>query len=200
MNRKLVGVIIIIFGLVFLVGIIYFLFFYKFNQPAEVAPVEVAEVKQPEKIIEKVVEIKKTIEAKITPNNEVSKDDLIRMSGLFAERYGSFSNQSNYQNMIDLKIFMSQKMQNWTDNYIKEAIAKKTDNSIYYGVTAKAVAQSVENFDNKNGTAKITVQMQRREMLGATNNAATFQQNIEITFVKENGAWKVDEAYWKEKR
>ena len=95
---------------------------------------------------------------------------------------------------------MSQKMQNWTDRYVREAIEKKTDNSIYYGVTAKAVAHTVEAFDNEKGTAKILVQMQRREMLGATNNASSFQQDIKISFVKEGGAWKVDEAYWQEKR
>ncbi|KKR20135.1 MAG: hypothetical protein UT48_C0021G0002 [Parcubacteria group bacterium GW2011_GWE2_39_37] len=201
MNRKWIGIAIIFLGFIFLIGIVYFLFFYNFNKQAPITVPEVkTETKQPETVVTKAVEIKKTVESKLTPNRDVNKEDLIRMAALFSERYGSFSNQSNYQNIIDLKIFMSQKMQSWADKYVKENIEKKTDNSIYYGVTAKAVAQTVEAFDNAKGTAKILVQMQRREMLGATNNASSFQQDIKISFVKENGAWKVDEAYWQERK
>jgi hypothetical protein len=125
------------------------------------------------------------------------KSDLERLSASFAERYGSFSNQSNFSNITDLRIFMSADMKNWADNYIALERQKKTDATTYYGIVTKAIAQEIKDFDEDFGQAKVLVQTRRREALGTTNNVSNvFNQAIIIEFVKEQGAWKVDKATW----
>ncbi len=130
---------------------------------------------------------------------ELTQNDLKVMAAAFAERFGSFSNQDDFGNLTDLKVFMSTKMQNWVDQYIKDEIAKKSSTSTYYGITTKAVSETVQSFDKNAGTAQITVSTQRKESTGTPNNSDTFSQNISIAFVKENGIWKIDSANWESK-
>ncbi|MCK4540143.1 hypothetical protein KAU09_03250 [Candidatus Parcubacteria bacterium] len=130
---------------------------------------------------------------------QLGKKDLIRIAGSFSERFGTYSNQSNFGNISSLKIFMSLKMKKWSDNFIKEQKEKKYDTSIYYGITTKAVASEVKEFDDDLGIAGILVSTRRREATGTMNNYSNiFTQDILINFVMEDGAWKVDSVYWQE--
>lgn len=206
MNRKYIGIIAIAAGLLLLAGIVYIIFFHKFEQPEEeqAATVEEKQIlpaptageqlslppEQPAAI---------NIEKPKLSEIDVIKDDLKRMAFSFAERLGSFSNHSNYGNINDLKLFMSSKMKDWADKYVEEAIARGGDSTIYYGITTKAIAAEIRQFDNDEGRAEIFVKTKRREATGATGNAASFYQDVLIAFVKESGAWKVNSAYWQGK-
>jgi len=195
MNRKTIGILIILAGLIILGLIIYYLFFYNFNQA--IVPEQKTATSTPTKIIATTTTpIKKIINIKTYTKEELSKDELVRLAAAFAERYGSYSNQSNYQNMADLKIFMSDNFQKITENSISQMVAKNLDHNIYYGITAKAVSENIQQFDNNAGTALVEVFTQRREALATTDNAATYPQSISISFVKENGVWKIDNAIW----
>ncbi|MEA3464037.1 MAG: hypothetical protein U9R14_03110 [Patescibacteria group bacterium] len=201
-KRKLIGILIIIIGLIALIGIIYVVFFYNFTaKPKEVSqdkePVQQSKVistqKQPQELSDSAI-----ITAKINQSGKikVTEDDLKRMAAAFAERFGSYSNQSDYGNMRGLKIFMSKKMQAWADDFIKQDRAKKIKTSIYYGITTKAIAQEVNKFDKSTGQAEILVKAQRREAIGTANNATTFYQDIIVRFIREKDIWKVDQAEW----
>jgi len=207
MNKKLIGTLIVILSLIIIGGIIYFLFFSNIfgggektenETPKQTTPVIDTTVK------EKPLEITPTIKEnkQITINVEsksMNKEMLAQVATSFAERFGSYSNQSNYSNINDLKIFMSQKMSDWADNYIKENRAKNQANDIYYGITTKSVSSEVKVFDDDLSKATILIKTRRREALGTTNNVSkTYNQDILITFVKEKGAWKVDSAYWQD--
>lgn len=202
MNRKYLGIAIIVIGVLLLAGIIYVLFFYNFNEPVP-APEPEAPASQATSSLDetKSADQPKVIRAKPTPKKQdVTKEDLMRMASLFAERFGSFSNQSNYQNIQDLKVFMSRKMGGWADDFVKKQIEKKADTSIYYGITTKAIAPVVEQYDEDAGKARITVQTQRREATATTGNTSSFSQSLTVSFVKEAGMWKVDEAIWQGKK
>ncbi|MBU0879587.1 hypothetical protein KKH00_02115, partial [Patescibacteria group bacterium] len=204
MSRRTVGIIIVITGLLLIVGIIYVIFFYKFtSQQPEVAieessaileqqkkPVEQSIAVPPTGTIIKVAPIKKT---------EINQDDLARIASAFAERFGSFSNQSDYENIRDLRLFMSFKMQTWADNYISQAQASHQQTAIYYGITTKAITTEVKQFNSESGQAEILIKNQRKEATGTTVNASTFYQDIIIKFVREKGAWKIDSAIWQAK-
>jgi hypothetical protein len=197
-KRKIFGIIIIIIGILALVAVIYFMFFYSptpTEQPAagEKAPVENNTANLP------VTEEKKTAVINIIEPprpEEITADDLKRMAASFAERFGSYSNQANYGNIKDLKIFMSSSMKEWADDYIQKEIAKNADKSIYYGTTTKAAGTEVISFNETAGVAEILVNTQRRTASGVMNNAETSQQDILIKYVKEKGAWKVNSAKW----
>jgi hypothetical protein len=208
-KRRLMGLLMVVTGVLVLIGIVYMYFFYS-PQPAEQVKTGENQIVNDSDLKGKGLKIdapdnssQKTvveINTQLPPQKEVNKEDLKRMAASFAERYGSFSNQSNFGNIRDLKIFMSSNMQSWADDYIKTEIDKKTDSSIYYGATTRAVSQEVLNYDDGDGSAEILVHTQREEATGTTSNISRFQQDIKLMFIKERKAWKVNGAYWQEKK
>jgi hypothetical protein len=198
MNKRIWGVIIIVVSILLLAVIIYFAFFYKgslslplVGQPAGPEPVAVApEQTEPALGLASTALPKKAV---------VQTDDLTRMAAAFAERFGSFSNQSNYGNLRDLQIFMTARMKSWSQSYIESARARKTEVAIYYGITTKAILSQVKQFDEQAGQAEILVKTQRRESSGVSANGASFYQDIVIKYLREAGIWRVDEATWQNK-
>ncbi|MFH1582975.1 MAG: hypothetical protein ABIB72_01490 [Candidatus Falkowbacteria bacterium] len=200
MNRKVWGIIIVIAALAIIAGIVYVIFFYKFSSPVEPVveqPAVEAPVALPPAVEEPVKPITTTVQP-ISPlkKAEVGADDLARMASAFAERFGSYSNQSDYGNIRDLQIFMTDTMKTWADNYINDARARKTQTTIYYGIVTKAISNEVKNFDSDTGRAEILIKTQRRESAGIIGNSRTFYQDIIIKYVREQGVWRVDGIYW----
>lgn len=202
MDRRITGALILLLGLALAGGIIYVLFFYDFNarqavktpavQPTATDNKSAGQPPTPAPIGEKkIIEVKKPAEPKI-----VGEEDLKQMAGLFAERFGSYSNQSNYRNMRDLEIFMTDKLAAWVEDFIKKQIESKVDTSIYYGISSKSISMTVKEFKADEGVARIMVGTQRREAFATGANSNGFGQNIEIVFLKQGGIWKVDEANW----
>lgn len=129
---------------------------------------------------------------------EKLKSDLTRLAAAFAERLGSYSNQSNFENLSDLKVLMTSKMQNWTDDFIAQSKASQGNNAVYFGVTTKAVSSNIITIDEGAGEATVLVSTQRREASGTmSDNVKIYYQDLELKFKKISGEWKVDEATWK---
>ena len=201
MRKKIWGIIAVIIGLLLIAVIIYFMFFYKFPAPPEL--VNEQPTSQPQAVITPEPTSTKppvTIQP-VSPlkRTEVKPDDLARMAAAFAERFGSFSNQSDYGNLRDLQIFMTDGLKTWAQNYINEARLKKADTSIYYGIVTKAVLSEVRQFDGDLGQAEILVKTQRRESAGVTGNSSTFYQDIIIKYRREGKVWQVDGVYWQDR-
>lgn len=222
MSKKITGIIIVFSGLVLLTGVVYLLFFsqnywpswlgflkkkesamVRVNdnltpkpEPATTSPTSSREVKRIVFTETKTENKTKTTE---TTKPEFGRQDLLRLAASFAERFGTYSNQSNFSNILGLKMFMSRRMKSWVDSYIREHRQVQTDNSIYYGITTKAVSQELKDYDDDLGRAVVLVKTRRREASGSISNVSdTFSQDILINFIKENGAWKVDSANWLE--
>jgi hypothetical protein len=131
---------------------------------------------------------------------ELNKDDLMQLAASFAERFGSYSNQSNHRNVYDSEIFMSKKMLAWANSYLGQPAATSSISEAYYGITTKAVTKEVKDFDDGAGRATILVGTRRQEAGGTTGNIANaFNQDIVVKLVKENKSWKVDSAVWQNK-
>ena len=188
MNRRIWGIIIVIVSLAIIAGIIYIIFFYKFSAPAPVTEQPAApQTNQPAAASQPARPVKKA---------EVGADDLARLASAFAERFGSFSNQSDYGNIRDLEIFMTAKLKAWADNYITEARARANQTAIYYGIVTKAISTEVKQFDADTGQAEILVRTQRRESAGVSGNSSTFYQDISLKYAREQGVWRVDGVNW----
>lgn len=112
----------------------------------------------------------------------------------FAERFGSFSNQSNFENITDLRPFMTDKMRDWAENYIAQIQAKRIDMVSYTGTTTRALSSKIIA-QNKN-SATVSVMTTRRESTTSPSSDKIYQQNLELRLVRENGIWKVDQAEW----
>ncbi|MBI2459676.1 MAG: hypothetical protein HYV53_03945 [Parcubacteria group bacterium] len=205
MDKKVWGIIIVILSLVLIIGIAYIIFFYRFSSPASPAvqpPVTQEPAVQPPAAEEPGLPAQagKAVQP-IVPAKpaEMRADDLARLASAFAERFGSFSNQSDYGNIRDLQIFMTDTMKTWAENYINDARTKKIQTVIYYGIVTKAISNEVKNFDADTGQAEILVKTQRRELAGVSGNSSTFYQDIIIKYAREQGVWRVDKTYWQSK-
>lgn len=125
------------------------------------------------------------------------KSDVEKIARFFTEFFGSFSTDSNYSNVTGLKIYMTQNMQKWADSFVADAKKNKNNAAGYFGVTTKAVSVKTDSFSEEKGKAEVTVSCQRREATGTSTNARIYYQDMLISFVKEKGVWKVNEAKWK---
>jgi hypothetical protein len=129
--------------------------------------------------------------------HQIDSNDAAKLASLFAERLGSFSNQSDYGNVTDLKIFMTASMRDWADKYVADLKAKPYSGE-YYGITTDTLVTKVLSYDEKNGKAKVEVLAERREDT-ASVLGATYQQKMTIDLVKVNNEWLVDNAVWEKK-
>ena len=113
----------------------------------------------------------------------------------FAERFGSYSNQANYANLEDLLPFMTETMQIWAKEKIAVASAGEIP-TLYKGVTTRALSQLVISLDEKKGVASVKVSTQWKELIGTSTNFKVYNQDLLITFAKDDTAWLVDSAVW----
>ena len=129
------------------------------------------------------------------PAHEFGAADLEKMAMAFSERLGSYSSQSDYSNLTDLKIYMTASLQDWAGQYA-DKLRSDHANSTYYGISTTAIYATIESFDKTGGTASVTVTTQRRESTAEINGGEPFRQDIDLSFKRVNGEWLVDAAYW----
>jgi len=133
------------------------------------------------------------------PVNEEAKTkvNLATIAQSFAERFGTYSNQNNFENILNLQDLMSDKLKTWSDQYIAGERAKAADTTTYHGVSTKAISYQTVSYDTDKG-AEFLINTQRVESsVTPTNVDKTYYQEITIKIIKEKGDWKVDEVKWK---
>ncbi|MBI5369676.1 hypothetical protein HZA85_00570 [Candidatus Uhrbacteria bacterium] len=114
------------------------------------------------------------------------------LAKLFAERYGSYSNEAHFQNLFDVMPLMTESFAQKT----KAFVASTTLPDTYYGVSTRVLTVKVEALDDAAGTATISMQTQREVAQGSTQNVNVMYQEIRLSLVKQAGVWKVDSADW----
>jgi len=115
---------------------------------------------------------------------------------IFVERYGSYSSQSNFQNIEDAIYLASSKLAVSLQQTLDEKRKIVTGGEVYNGVATKVLADEV--ISGKFGEEK-TVLLLKTQRITSTgsDNSGTKYQDAEVTVIKENGMWKVDEMRWK---
>lgn len=145
------------------------------------------------------VNVTTDLNTNLVVNSETKeKASLATIAQSFAERFGSYSNQNNFANILNLQDLMSDKLKAWSDKYMAEERAKNLDTTTYHGVTTKSISYQTIDFQ-ADKSAEFLINTQRVESTDTpTNVANTYYQEITIKLIKEKGNWKVDEAKWKE--
>lgn len=115
---------------------------------------------------------------------------------IFAERFGSYSNEGDFSNLDSLSDLMTVRMKNWTESYKASQRVANTDNSVYYGVTTQAITVDIVEFDENLGRAEIVVKTQRQIAKGSTINPKASYQDLNLDLVNTGDGWKVDSATW----
>lgn len=202
-SRKKIGYVLIALAVI-LIAIIVYLFakpednFLKrlFNGKSNVAISEEEQKKDFEKMIEERKNQKVYTFDQATEDGRVwEEDDFKQIARSFAERFGSFSNHSDYGNIEDLRSLMTAKMKIWADDYVLNLRSSKDKTGAYYGITTKALVEPKLLNLEKSSNVEVLVSTQRQEV-GTSGEDRNYEQNIKIIFVNEGGKWLVSEANW----
>ncbi|MBI2644827.1 hypothetical protein HYW94_01460 [Candidatus Uhrbacteria bacterium] len=121
---------------------------------------------------------------------------LVALTLPFVDRYGTFSNQNNFENIKDLFPYMTEDLKKKSELLIAEGASKPFPTS-YTGVVTKALSYKVTSIDQTAGKGEFLVTTQRREYIGTPTNFKVYTQDIFVTFKKEDSVWLVDSATWK---
>ncbi|MBI4280619.1 hypothetical protein HY628_00300 [Candidatus Uhrbacteria bacterium] len=109
----------------------------------------------------------------------------------FTERYGSYSNEGNYQNLRDLFPQMTNKLRAETEAFIA---GNPLPSVSYQGTTTKVLrAELVAKTDTE---ARARLETQRFESTATETPARTFYQSAKLRLVKDDRRWLVDEFSW----
>jgi len=111
---------------------------------------------------------------------------------MFTERYGSHSNEANFQNLIDVFPLM-------TESFVQESkvmISNAIISEAYYGVTTNVLTVTVEKMDEAKGFATIRLNTQREIAKDSPQNISVENQEILLELVRLEGVWKVASANW----
>jgi len=222
MNTKATGFLIILSGLIIFLGLGYYLYtigIFDFLNKEEIGitaegnrdiPSTLPKLTDANKKVDnspssksKDTDVSKVIKKRSTTDVVKSKkkreeEELEHLAKSFAERFGSYSNQSNYTNLKDLRMFMSVDMKSWVDDFIAQSkITSQRD--IYYGISTKAISSKVEYLDLEMGQASFQVETVRQEATSSTENSSSFRQPVKVVLLRENKTWYIDKAVWGEK-
>ena len=126
-------------------------------------------------------------------NEQKEENELKTFAKSFTERFGSFSNQNDFENINNVMIYMTPQMVEESEKFIEKE-KKNAVPGAYYGITTKVLNMEVTEFEGTTATAKVTAQ--RKETSGVPQQSKTFTQSADIKFKKEGGTWKVDEFNW----
>ena len=110
----------------------------------------------------------------------------------YAERYGTYSNDSNFKSLEDLRSLSTSKMQKYIDSIIARGSSSVTT---YDGYSAKALSSDLLKYNDTAGMAEISVKTQRFHYLGDASPVVSYQSLL-LKFIKDGEDWKVDEAKW----
>ncbi|MFA6304253.1 MAG: hypothetical protein WCV73_04005 [Patescibacteria group bacterium] len=115
----------------------------------------------------------------------------------FAERFGSYSTDSQMVNLDELGLISTAKMQT-TLVLLKTELKKQYDPAKgFYGVSSRALKIAINDLDENQGTAQVTVSLQRSERKdGAVDYV--YYQDVVLSLVKSGDVWLVDSAKWQE--
>lgn len=126
---------------------------------------------------------------------EVERGQLAQFVSSFVEKFGSFSNQNNYQNLQELQSSMTPRMWSWVeDNLITGG---ESASGVYSGQTTKALSTKEVNYDEATGEAEFLVKCQRQETGDDLVSPRVYYQDITIKLVRVADNWLVDGAYWR---
>lgn len=126
---------------------------------------------------------------------EILEQQLKTSGAQFAERFGTYSNQGDFQNLTDLFPLMTERMRIQTQRTIDTARAATSTPAIYVGVTTRPVTTAVASVDETGGRATVRVSAQRATQIGDAQPVTRYE-TLTIEFRNQQNAWKVDSALW----
>jgi len=119
-----------------------------------------------------------------------------RLANIFTERFGSYTSESEFQNTLDLKVYMTDSLQSWADNYV-ETQKNLISTSAYYSIITKVISTNIVSESEVEATVSLITQ--RTEFTeGEANNI--FIQPLELEMKADNDVWLINNVIWGDKQ
>lgn len=123
-----------------------------------------------------------------------AKNTIRNLSLLFAERFGTYSNQNNDQSFVELEKFMTEGFYNWTTTQYQDKLGQEFSNSgNYSAILTQALAVEFKSLTDNNAQVSVTT-LRTKNSLGS--DSLKYYQDLQLDFVKINNSWRIDAAYW----
>lgn len=113
---------------------------------------------------------------------------------IFVERFGSYSSQSEAQNLQDILPLTTGSYGAKLEAQIVSLKAKEAGTD-YYGVSTRFISLTVVRMEAEAATFDIVTQ--REEATGSPSNTSVKYQTVTVTLKLDGQNWLVDSATWK---
>lgn len=191
-NKKIIALVVGGFVVIILIVVFFLINEREITPPeqeSETTPVATIDVPDEKKEI-----IKKT---EISP--EIKMASAIKPVAIaFVERFGTFTNHSNFLSIQELEPIMTETMTTWVQTvYISKLKEEHDPTGFFYRITAEAPVVLITDETAATATAKVTAK--RIESIGDAE-PVEFLQDIQLEMIKVNEEWLVNGAFWEERR
>src|SRR3989339_991515 len=117
------------------------------------------------------------------------EDAVLRLARVFTERYGSYSNRSNFENIIHLEPFMTESFQKeslqFIEDHAQDGMAEE-----FYGISTTAASLTVDQF-TKEQSATVNIATRRVESR-SNQDRRIFSQDAIVELLFVSGNWKIN--------
>ncbi|EKD76539.1 MAG: hypothetical protein ACD_43C00068G0002 [uncultured bacterium] len=117
---------------------------------------------------------------------------LRRVINNFSERFGSYSTDTNYENIELTRSLMTETMSKTADSIINKDEQKQTE---FYSIESKVMNTTLTDYtpDATGATAEVSV---RQTIIAGQANPSYQNKTARLTLVKVKDTWKVDSFRW----
>lgn len=186
MNKKNIIILVIVVVLL-IVGFLVFFDFSSKKEPENNNQKEPEETEEPNET-ETESEPEKTEEEK---SIEALKSELKLKAQFFIERYGTYSSDSGYTNLKNLKPFMSDDL----IEIVQERIDQGLKGEDYFSFSTQTGSVELVDF-KKDEKTEFLIEVQEKKI--SDKETITKQNNVNLVFINQEGQWKVDEINYQE--
>ena len=190
-RRRAILIVLLALILLAIIGLAVYLLTRSVASPATSVPLE---TESPTDVVEPPQEPEEVYQNPLLPPAEEPAPAAVegrQVAELFAERYGSYSNQGEYQNLRDLLPVMTTRYRSETEAFLEDAAP--VAGQPYEGVTSRKVSTSVRAMTA--GSAVIAVMLQQ-EKSSSTGGPVVGYRSLRMELVKVGDVWLVDRATW----
>ncbi len=118
------------------------------------------------------------------------KDILTALARMFIERYGTWSNQSNFENFTDLYFYMTDELKAETQSFVVNQRADFSADATYYGLTTRVLSLDLINIV-ADTSAEFSANIQQQET--KDGQTAALSKKTTLNFIKQGADWKVSQ-------
>lgn len=136
-----------------------------------------------------IVEIPSGVTVKKLTTEDALKNSAIQMSKIFIERYGTYSSDSNYANIREVKTIVTQRL--WDEI---SQILDTTPPDEFMGVTTNAISSKIVEFDDDSVLLKLST---RKIVTNSDNSTESKIVDANVWLSKSGENWLVEKIEWK---